>query len=286
MPNLGVVLHVLGGTGGRVVRSGACPLSRFERRSSETGLLHFAAWRFIGRMPLDYVEGLIWYFVFVYTTVIHEAGHAWAALRLGDDTAYHGGQVSLDPTPHIKREPFGMVIVPILSWFLNGGRWMIGWASAPYDPRWATRHPRRAAWMAMAGPGADLVLLLGAALLIHAGLRTGVFAIPDPENLRIAHIIEAQEGAKLWEFCATVLSITFSLQVILIPFNLLPLPPLDGSAFPLFFLGESACEKYQEVLSNPTMRLFGIIVAWQIYGRIFPDIFGFALRLLYPSSSL
>ena len=234
--------------------------------------------------PLDFVEGLIWYFVFIYTTVIHEAGHAWAALRLGDDTAYQGGQVSLDPTPHIKREPFGMVIVPILSWFLNGGRWMIGWASAPYDPRWAMRHPRRAAWMAMAGPGADLVLLLGTALLIHAGLKAGVFAIPDLHNIRIAHIVEAQQGAKFWELCATILSITFSLQVILIAFNLLPLPPLDGSAFPLFFLSESACEKYQEILWNPTMQLFGIIVAWQIYGRIFPSIFRFAIHLLYPDS--
>jgi Zn-dependent protease len=230
--------------------------------------------------PLDYVEGLIWYFVFVYTSVLHEAGHAWAALRLGDDTAYQGGQVSLDPTPHIKREPFGMVIVPIVSWFLNGT--MMGWASAAYDPRWAMRYPRRAAWMAMAGPGANVLLLLGAALLIHAGLRTGVFTIPD--SFRMAHLVESQQGAKLWDFCATVLSITFSLQVILIPFNLLPLPPLDGSAFPLFFLSESACEKYQEILWNPTMRLFGIIIAWQIFGRIFPVIFRFALHLLYPGA--
>jgi Zn-dependent protease len=232
--------------------------------------------------PLDFVEGLIWYFVFVYTTVIHEAGHAWAALRLGDDTAYQGGQVSLDPTLHIKREPFGMVIVPILSWFLNGGSWMLGWASAPYDPRWAMRHPRRAAWMAMAGPGADLVLLFAGALLIHVGIRAGVFTIPD--SFRIAHIVEAREGAKIWELCATILSITFSLQVILIPFNLLPLPPLDGSAIPLFFLSESACEKYQEILWNPTMRFLGIVIAWQIYGRIFPVTFRFALQLLYPGA--
>ena len=231
---------------------------------------------------LDPVDGLIWYFVFIYTTVLHEAGHAWAALRLGDDTAYQGGQVSLDPTPHIKREPFGMIVVPILSWIVNGGSWMIGWASAPYDPDWARRYPRRAAWMAMAGPGADLVLLLVAALLIHVGIEWGVFAIPS--SVGITHIVEAPTDGKLWQFFATLLSITFSLQVILIPFNLLPLPPLDGSAFPLFFLSESACEKYQEILWNPTTRLFGMIVAWQVYGRIFPFIFDFALHLLYPGA--
>jgi hypothetical protein len=63
----------------------------------------------------DYAIGLIWYVVFLYSTVCHEAGHAWAAYRLGDDTAYAGGQVSLDPIPHIRREPFGMVLVPLLS---------------------------------------------------------------------------------------------------------------------------------------------------------------------------
>ena len=229
---------------------------------------------------LNLVNGLIWYFVFIYTTVLHEAGHAWAGLRLGDDTAYRGGQVSLDPTPHIKREPFGMVLVPILSWFLNGGRWMIGWASAPYDPEWAKRYPRRTAWMAMAGPAADLLLLGLAALLIHVGMEWGVLR---PGSLRLDEIVQAQEGtAKGWELVATMLSITFSLQVVLIPFNLLPLPPLDGSALPLFFLSQAACEKYQEILWNPTTRLFGIVIAWQVYGKIFPDIFRFAFRLLYP----
>ncbi len=230
---------------------------------------------------LDPVDGLIWYFVFVYTTVLHEAAHAWAALRLGDDTAHRGGQVSLDPTPHIKREPFGLVIVPILSWFLNGGRWMIGWASAPYDPVWAQRFPRRSAWMAMAGPAANILIALVTALLIHLGVKWNVFAVPDRVNM--AHIVEATREGRLWEFFASLLSIAFSLQIVLIPFNLLPFPPLDGSAIPLFFLHGSACEKYQEMLWNPTLRLFGIVIAWQLFGRIFPGIFDFALHLLYPA---
>ena len=229
---------------------------------------------------LDPVDGLIWYFVFVYTTVLHEAAHAWSALRLGDDTAYRGGQVSLDPTPHIKREPFGLVIVPILSWILNKGQWMIGWASAPYDPDWARRYPRRSAWMAMAGPGANIAIVLVTALLIHVGLEWGVFAVPAFADM--THIIESRESGKLWEFLATLLSITFSLQIVLIPFNLLPLPPLDGSAIPLFFLGGIAAEKYQELLSNPTLRLFGMVVAWQAFGQIFPAIFKYSLHLLYP----
>jgi hypothetical protein len=60
------------------------------------------------------VTGLIYYVVFLFSTTVHEAAHAWAAKLGGDLTAYHGGQVSLDPRPHIQREPFGMVILPLI----------------------------------------------------------------------------------------------------------------------------------------------------------------------------
>lgn len=231
------------------------------------------------RPDLDLTSGLIWYVVFLYSTVCHEAGHAWSAWKLGDSTAYHGGQVSLDPTPHVRREPFGMVVVPILSFLLGG--WMFGWASAPYDPHWAVRHPRRAAWMALAGPAANLALLLGAALLIRMGMEWGVFTAPvsaTSENLTEA------VGGRFWEFAAMFLSVVFSLNLLLFTFNLLPLPPFDGSNIPLLFLSERAAEKYQEFTANPTLRFIGLMVAWRIFGKIFPAIQAFALNLLYPGA--
>src|SRR5204862_4039055 len=88
--------------------------------------------------------GFIWYVVFLFSTTCHEASHALAAKIGGDDTAARGGQVSLNPVPHIQREIFGMVVVPILALFLGGA--MIGWASAPFDPDWQRRYPKRAAW--------------------------------------------------------------------------------------------------------------------------------------------
>ena len=218
----------------------------------------------------------MWYFVFLYSTVLHEAGHAWAAHRLGDDTAYRGGQVSLDPIPHIRREPFGMVLVPLISYFLRG--WMIGWASAPYDPGWAQRHPRRAGWMAMAGPGADLLLLILVAILLRIGLSAGVFLPTSAPGFM--HVVEAG-GGKGWEFAAQLLSITFSLNLLLFAFNLLPLPPLDGSSLPLLFLPERAAVKYQEFMWAPSMQIFGIIIAWQLFGGLFPQIYGFAINVLY-----
>jgi Zn-dependent protease len=93
--------------------------------------------------------GVIWVVAFLFSTTVHEAMHALVAWKGGDPTAYHGGQVSLSPIPHIKREPIGMLVVPLITTFTMG--WTMGWASAPYDPVWAERHPRRAALMAAAG---------------------------------------------------------------------------------------------------------------------------------------
>ena len=65
-------------------------------------------------------EGVIWYGIFLFSATAHEAAHARIALHGGDPTAYHGGQVTLDPRPHIRRSPFGMVVMPILSVILFG----------------------------------------------------------------------------------------------------------------------------------------------------------------------
>ena len=93
---------------------------------------------------------IVWYIVFVFSTTFHEFAHAFVAYKGGDLTAYEGGHVSLDPIPHIRRSPFGMVLVPLISFWQMG--WMIGWASVPYDPEWGRRHPRRQALMSLAGP--------------------------------------------------------------------------------------------------------------------------------------
>ncbi len=76
--------------------------------------------------------GMIWYLVFLFSTTCHEAAHALAARLGGDLTAFHGGQVTLNPAPHIQREPFGLVLAPIVSYFWSG--WMLGWASARVLP--------------------------------------------------------------------------------------------------------------------------------------------------------
>src|SRR3954453_20366666 len=131
--------------------------------------------------------GLLQYIVFLLSTTCHEASHALVAKLGGDPTAFHGGQVTLNPAPHVRREPFGMLWVPLLSFLLGG--WMIGWASAPYDPRWQKEHPRRAALMSLAGPGANFLLFLIAAIGIRVGLAMNVFQVPD--GFGLSRITEA-----------------------------------------------------------------------------------------------
>jgi len=107
--------------------------------------------------------GFIYYVAFLFSTTCHEAAHALVAKLGGDLTAAEGGQVSLNPIPHIRRSPYGMVVFPLLSFFLLHGS-MIGFASAPYNPDWARRHPHRSALMALAGPATNFALMLLAAL--------------------------------------------------------------------------------------------------------------------------
>ena len=221
---------------------------------------------------------LAWLVVFLFSTTLHEASHAFLALRLGDPTAYRGGQVSLNPLPHVRREPVGMLLIPLLSFFIGG--WMIGWASAPYDPSWAHRHPKRAAIMALGGPAANLLLVIAAGGLIRVGLVAGIFTPPD--MLSRAHLVAAAGGMGGVEGVSTVLSILFSLNLLLFTFNLLPLPPMDGSAAIQLLMSDDAARALQKMLSQPMIGWMGILIAWQVFPNFFGLIDQVSISLLYP----
>ena len=220
--------------------------------------------------------GAIWYLAFLFSTVCHEAAHALAAKIGGDPTASEGGQVSLNPLPHIQREPFGLVVVPILSYALQG--WMMGWASAPYDPNWQRNHPRRAAWMALAGPGANFTLMLLAAAALRGGIALGYFR--PPAYYGMAQLVEVV-NPQAHGFFASLLSVFFSLNLLLGTFNLLPVPPLDGSAGVALLLPEKTAVRWFEFLSTSGLGLAGLMVAWLVYGKIFHFLFGLAVNTLF-----
>jgi Zn-dependent protease len=227
--------------------------------------------------PDQLAFGFLQYVVFLLSTTCHEASHALVAKWGGDTTALENGQVSLNPLPHIKREPFGMVIVPLLG--IAFGTGLIGWASAPYNPLWSQKHPKRAAWMSLAGPAANFSLALLAGLAMRIGLAVGFFIplYPSP-----AHIVGAAGQGGAADGIAAVLSILFSLNILLGFFNLIPFPPLDGFGVLGLFTTEAGALRLQNLrASMGGFSFLGLVIAWQLFDRAYPQLFDTATRLFY-----
>lgn len=152
------------------------------------------------------VEGLISYLGLIILLTFHEFGHAWVALKCGDDTAKLQGRVSLNPVVHI--DPIGTILLPLLMIFLPSGasRFMIGWAKpVPVNPH-NLRNPRGDdILVAMAGPAMNLVL----AVVLVGMARVGVIGDWEP-------------------FIGLCVQMA-ALSLLLCFFNLIPIPPLDGS---------------------------------------------------------
>jgi Zn-dependent protease len=210
------------------------------------------------------VFGFIWYIAFLFSTTCHEASHALVARVGGDITAAMGGQVTLNPVPHIQREPWGMVVIPILSYLLTGG--MIGWASAPYDPLWERGHPRRAAWMALAGPAANYSLML----IAVAGLRVGA----------AMHWLGRDSMTGRTDLPTVTLLVFFSLNLLLGTFNLLPVPPLDGSTGIMLLMSENRAQKYLDWLRGNSYAMLGLLVALLFFRSFYRYVEYFAMNLL------
>jgi len=152
------------------------------------------------------IEGLISYLGLIVLLTFHEFGHAWTAEKCGDDTARLQGRCSLNPVVHI--DLIGTVLLPLMMMFLSPGisRFMIGWAKpVPVNPH-NLRNPRvDDILVSMAGPAMNLVLAVALVALARVGLL--VHQVP------MANVC--------WQFA--------SLSLLLCFFNLIPIPPLDGS---------------------------------------------------------
>ncbi len=206
-------------------------------------------------MNFDIANFAIWFVAFLVSTTCHEAAHALAARLGGDDTAAE--QVTLNPLPHMKREPFGMLLMPLLSYAMAG--WMMGWASAPYDPYWARRHPQRAGLMALAGPTANFILC---ALAIVALRLTLSGALPR-DATQFFFVLALLNG-------------------LLGTFNLLPIPPLDGAGVAEGFGGDAVRRALDWFRSSPMSGMIGLFVAWRLFAFLTPSVAGFVRRLAIP----
>lgn len=164
------------------------------------------------------------------SAIVHEVAHGWAALLCGDTTARDAGRLTLDPRAHL--DGFGSLLLPLVMALLGGPVFAFA-KPVPYNP-YKLRHPRRDELLvALAGPASNLAqALLGAVVLnlswsaIVEGVLTGALST-DVASLLLQ-----------------VLSTYVMVNLVLCFFNLIPLPPLDGSKVVLFFLNGEARARY------------------------------------------
>lgn len=147
--------------------------------------------------------------IIIFSAILHEVSHGLAARALGDKTAEYAGRLTLNPLAHI--DPYGSVILPLFLWFVSGGRFLFAYAKpVPYNPYNLKNQKWGPAMVGLAGPLTNFVLAIVMAVLI----RSDFFAFGIAQFLYRALLINVSLGV----------------------FNLLPIPPLDGSKLLYVFL--------------------------------------------------
>ena len=197
----------------------------------------------------------------------------WEAIR----RLLKAARFRLNPIPHMRRELFGMVILPLLGILTGTG--LIGYASAPYDPAWSIRYPKRSGLMSLAGPGANFLLAILAATIMAIGLSTGTF---QPETGATGGLVTAA-SSDLMAGVGVILSVFFTLNLLLGCFNLLPIPPLDG--FGVLGLvtdseGQLRLQRLRMHLRGPWM-LAGILLASRVLGYVYDPLLEKGVRVIY-----
>ena len=181
---------------------------------------------------------------FLLGVVVHEFGHGFAANWWGDSTAKDSGRLTLSPVPHV--DPIGTLALPILG-MITGLPLLFGWAKpVPIDPRRFRKFRPGLFWVALAGPLANAITAVVCALLCMTLYR---FSPPDFLFLR-----EFTEMLKYGVY------INFGLGI----FNLIPIPPLDGSKIIESVLSYPAMQRYEQIAQYSTFILLALILTGAI----------------------
>jgi len=160
---------------------------------------------------MEFVQTIFQIIVLLFSVIIHEISHGYVAEKLGDPTARLAGRLTLNPLKHL--DPFGSVILPALLILSHAG-FVFGWAKpVPYNP-WHLKKPERdGALIALAGPLSNLLVAVIFSLIFRLSVLIG--------------------SLTLGNLCALIVLINVALAI----FNLVPIPPLDGSKILFLILG-------------------------------------------------
>jgi Zn-dependent protease len=186
---------------------------------------------------------------FIPAMVCHEVAHGWVAHKLGDPTAAAAGRLTLNPLKHI--DPFGTIILPVLLLLVNMP--VFGYAKpVPYNPAYFKNLRKGELLVGFAGPAANLVLALLGAILGNAcgllyinGTATGI-------------------GGDILSAICEVFMIFSQVNLVLLFFNIIPIPPLDGSSIIAIFLNDHQLARYYSIqqYALPILMVLLIVVPY------------------------
>ncbi len=180
--------------------------------------------------------------VLLFSVVVHEVAHGWMALRLGDPTARDMGRLTLNPIPHI--DPIGSIAIPLLS-YLTAGAVFIAWAKpVPVNPMYFRNQRRDDILVSVVGPLSNLVVALACALFYVLTIRL----VGPMENMNDGL------SQNIAVFLLRMFAAGITLNIFLAVFNLIPVPPLDGSHVLASLLAADLGERYRQI------GFFGILI--------------------------
>jgi len=179
---------------------------------------------------------------FLFAISVHESAHAWTASRCGDPTARMLGRVSLNPIRHI--DPIGTIVLPLIAAYQFGG--LIGWAKpTPVDPR-NFRHPvMDDVLTSVAGPVSNFIVATGALLIL--GCISLLSATGHTIIMGLSGGFDVGVSDSMWVPIVMLLYMLMVVNVWLAVFNLIPVPPLDGSHVLRHFLSDPVRMAYDRI---------------------------------------
>jgi len=211
----------------------------------------------------SYAENIYIIPILIFSVVIHEMAHAWVALRCGDTTAKDLGRITLNPIPHI--DLFGSVLIPLFS-IIATGRVFIAWAKpVPIDPRNFKNFKRDDTLVTIAGPISNLLISFTCVFLSAAFYY-------------IASAVNPPQDSFGFEFLSYMFKMFYAgiiLNISLAVFNMIPIPPLDGSHVLANMLPDELALRYRNI---GLMGIFIILALFNFvpgFSRFFMTIISF-----------
>jgi Zn-dependent protease len=207
-------------------------------------------------MSLDTYQIIFQAIAFLFAISVHESAHAWTASRCGDDTARLLGRITLNPIKHI--DPIGTIIMPVLAYISHFP--LIGWAKpTPVDPRQFKNQVRDDILVSIAGIVSNLLVATGSVIVLAIVSFTGEFGRAVVQSIAGGHIPDSRSAV------VPLVLLTYHfliMNIILAAFNIIPIPPLDGSHVLRHFLPEGIRRTYD------MMGMFGLVLLMLVGGRL------------------